>query len=1092
MGGLSMKKFYFVMMAMLLSGSAIAAPVDATSAKQKATAFLQKQAQHSNNSRRAAALRNPQLNEANAFGDALHVFNIGNDNGFVIVSGDDRTEEIVGYVENGSFDINNIPDNMRFWLQAVSDQIASGVASQKAPRRAERPAVTPVCTTHWDQPNPFNNYILDDIPSQDQYYHDQLMTGCVATSMAQAIYRAAQNYKENHGDWPTIPTHTVPQYTNSQSGTTTSGVVFPELPEFVFDWANMRQDNYSDMTAGNNPITEVQIKAVGKLMQYCGRAMKMEYDKINSASIFVYVAPRLYDCLNLSQYVQSVDREYFTSEEWEDMMYKEVSEGRAVCYSSNVGPATSSEGHAFILDGYKDGLFHINWGWGKSITDFSGNPKADGYFSLSIMQPMASGSGGASAAEAEYKYLQQAVINISYEDPADVNPALNFYWKFLQTKNESYRPSEYSSSIYGTFGVYNVYGAELDWDVAWAIRNNDGSINIVSKDSYITHDSYGSLGGTTWSSQNFTSTYMNLPTEDGVYDFVLASRIHDTDTWYACHGTEEQFVRVTIQGGRATKTEVHPVKYSKDQFSVTDVQLIGTMEANKENTVRVTINNTGDDFFGNVALYYSTTESIVSTQNITQFGTVKPGESTHDFKVKLPTGEYNLWVFVNPSSYPSASDAQGSGYKMYIGMGNLNQVEVGNLQFEGQVDADPITIRSVNGTLDEIKGSFDVTNSMTTTYSNIYYVAVEKGTGSSKTQYAKKRVDVAAPANATTPYEFTINGITGLLSGETYKVRLYSVVDNIEVDATSKDMTLDSYFKYWKADGTNDVTKEGNTPDVNALAIDYRFIATQKKASNANCLYYLNTANSGLGSNTIINGAAGSITISGDYAFYAPEAFTAEEISFTKTFTNGIAKDGAPYWYTIVLPFEVNNVKQGTKNLKWFKSATDKRCHFWLMELTNVTNDALTFDYAQTFEANTPYIIQVPGEGWGDSWNLAGKELTFKGLNVTVPATAFSNETFIGTYASLTTSGLFLDASQNKFLFNEAGTVAPYNAYINAPNNANAMRIVIGDGEDIATGIMDVETGEVTIDQVYDLQGRRVQNPKKGLYIVNGKTVVIK
>ncbi len=1086
------KKMLTMMAALLLSGSAIAAPVDATSAKQKAAAFLQKQAKRSNNSRRAAALRNPQLTEAQAFGNALHVFNVGQDNGFVIVSGDDRTEEIVGYVENGSFDMNNIPDNMRFWLQAVSDQIANGAAASKAPRRTERAAVAPVVTTQWDQPDPFNNYILEEDHPQWQYYHNNLMTGCVATSMAQAIYRAAKNYKEKHGAWPSIATHTIPAYTNSQSGTTTYNVNFPELPEFVFDWENMREDNYSTLLYTD--ITEEQIKAVGKLMQYCGRAMKMEYDKVNSASIFVYVAPRLYDCLNLSQFVRSVDREYYTSEEWEDMMYKEVSKGRAVCYSSNVGPATNSEGHAFILDGYKDGLFHINWGWGKSITDFSGNPKADGYFSLSIMQPMVTGSGGASAAEAEYKYLQQAVINISYEDPEDVNPALNFYWEFLQKKKENLRPTEGAENIYGTFGVYNVYGAELDWDVAWAIRNNDGSINIVSKDSYITHETYGSLGGKTWSYQYFNSTSMNLPTEDGIYDFVLASRIHGTDTWYACHGTEEQFVRVTIDGGIATKTEVHPVKYTNDQFSVTDVQLIGTMEANKENTVRVTINNTGDDFFGNVALYYSPSETDMNATgsgNITQFGTVKPGESKHDFTVKLPTGEYNLWVFVNPSSYPLDSQAIGSGYKMYIGMGNLNQVEVGNLQFEGQVDADPITIRSVNGTLDEIKGSFDVKNDMTTTYSNIYYIAIEKGTGSSKTQYAKQRVDVAAPANATTPYEFTINGITGLQSGETYKVRLFSVVDNIEVDATSKNMTLNSYFKYWKAGDTYDVTKEGNTPDANALAIDYRFIATQKKASNANCLYYLNTANSSLGTNTIVNGTAGSITINGDNAFYAPEAFTATEINFSKTFTGGNVKNGAPYWETIVLPFEVNNVKQGTKNLKWFKSATDKRCHFWLMELTNVTSDALTFDYAQQFNANTPYIIQVPGEGWGDNWNLVGKELVFKGLNVTVPVTALdANATFVGTFAPITVSGLILNPTTNKFEPNNAGSVAAYNAYIKSDNNT-AKRIVIV-GDDIATAIGDIEAEENGNNAIYDLQGRRVQNPKKGLYIVNGKTVVIK
>ena len=51
------------------------------------------------------------------------------------------------------------------------------------------------------------------------------------------------------------------------------------------------------------------------------------------------------------------------------------------------------------------------------------------------------------------------------------------------------------------------------------------------------------------------------------------------------------------------------------------------------------------------------------------------------------------------------------------------------------------------------------------------------------------------------------------------------------------------------------------------------------------------------------------------------------------------------------------------------------------------------------------------------------------------------------------------------------------------------MRIVIA-GDEIATGI-----GQVTIDNdqdLYDLQGRRVQHAQKGLYIQNGKVVVIK
>ena len=108
-----MKKYIISIVCALcaMSGTAWAGPVDSQTAKQKAAAFLQKQAAHAGNARRAAALRAPQLSEAKAFGEALHVFNVAGDNGFVIVSGDDRTEEILGYVEGGSFDPNNMPDN---------------------------------------------------------------------------------------------------------------------------------------------------------------------------------------------------------------------------------------------------------------------------------------------------------------------------------------------------------------------------------------------------------------------------------------------------------------------------------------------------------------------------------------------------------------------------------------------------------------------------------------------------------------------------------------------------------------------------------------------------------------------------------------------------------------------------------------------------------------------------------------------------------------------------------------------------------------------------------------------------------------------
>lgn len=1087
-----MKKFYIAMMAMLLSGSAIAAPVDATSAKEKASAFLKKQAQHSTNSRRAAALRNPQLTEAQAFGNALHVFNVGQDNGFVIVSGDDRTNEILGYVESGTFDINNIPDNMRFWLQAVSDGINSGNIAKKAPRRETKNNIESFVTTHWDQVHPFNSRLISDLDERTQSYYRSstgectLFTGCVATAMAQVVFNAAKNYKANpiHNSWPTEPTTLIPSYvvTNNPPVSLT-GQTMPALDPTTFDWDNLVND-YSPLIY---QATDDEKYAVGELMKYCGRAVVMDYDKTVSGARVIDVPKGLHDYLGLSKFAQSVDRAYYNSQEWEDLLYKELQNNRAILYGAGVGTESNSSNHCFVLDGYKDGLFHVNWGWAMSIYDqFSGRPLADGYFDLCVLQPMASGSGGAEEAQAQYKYNQQAVINISYDDPEDTPLALNFYWKS--------KSAVYTSSIsYSAFGTYNVFGATMNFDGGWAIRNADGTLEFLHQD--YENVEFGSI-----QVKDGITSYMSdlgiASKADGDYDLIHVSRESGTQTWYPDYGSDKQYITATVSDGRVTNVVVHPVNPDNSQFSVQDVQLIGTMEANKENTVRVTINNTGDDYFGNVALYYSTTDNIESTKNVIQLGTVKPGESTHDFTVKLPTGEYNLWVFVNPSSYPNASQAIGSGYKMYIGMGNLNQVTVDNFQVEGQQDADPILVKSVNGILDEIKGSFDVKNDMTTTYSNIYYVAVEKGTGSSKTQYKKVRVDVAAPANTTTPFEFTISDVAGLQSGETYKLRLFSEVDRIEVDVTSKSMQLDSWFRYWEANGNDALAKESATLDatvqVNALAIDYRNITTQKKADNINCIYYLSAANTSLGQNTVVNGTANNMIIDANNPFFVPEEFTANEISYTRKFVNGNNDDGKG-WETIVLPFTVNNVKQGTKNLKWFKSASDKRCNFWVMELIANNGTTLTFDYASEFLANKPYIIAVPGDKWGEKWLLAGKEITFYGKGVIVPVS--NPETvncFVGTFYPLEVTGAYTINTNGDKFEQATGTIAAYTAYLNETAEANALHIVILGDEDIATGIMDLSAEPAAKTAIYNINGVRVNSPQKGLYIQNGKVVVIK
>ena len=72
-----------------------------------------------------------------------------------------------------------------------------------------------------------------------------------------------------------------------------------------------------------------------------------------------------------------------------------------------------------------------------------------------------------------------------------------------------------------------------------------------------------------------------------------------------------------------------------------------------------------------------------------------------------------------------------------------------------------------------------------------------------------------------------------------------------------------------------------------------------------------------------------------------------------------------------------------------------------------------------------------------------------------------------------------------------SGTITKGKAYLSAPTTSGAKMLTIGFND--ATGIESIsELGDKNSEsEVYDLQGRKVKNPTKGLYIVNGKKVII-
>ena len=117
--------------------------------------------------------------------------------------------------------------------------------------------------------------------------------------------------------------------------------------------------------------------------------------------------------------------------------------------------------------------------------------------------------------------------------------------------------------------------------------------------------------------------------------------------------------------------------------------------------------------------------------------------------------------------------------------------------------------------------------------------------------------------------------------------------------------------------------------------------------------------------------------------------------------------------------------------------------------------------------------------------------------SATAPATNYLEKGDGTTDMSGVTGYNYILFSDGKFYQVTSGTVATTKAYLHLESNpagARSLNLVFDDGE--TTGISDAlrlnDKGQMTNDSYFDLQGRRIAQPTKGLYIVNGKKVVIK
>ena len=319
--------------------------------------------------------------------DSYYVFN--NDaGGFVIIAGDDAVAPVLGYTSTGAFDANNLPEGLKDLLKSYEQQIAALGKNYKAnttSTRAEFTGEKLLNTAKWNQGAPFNKYTPNNY-----------VTGCVATAGAIVM--------KHHG----YPAKGVGSHSYTWNGQNLTASF-----EHDYDWANM-PGRYT----GDN---DAAFDGVARLMSDLGIAVNMQYANGGSASALEDLVTALKKYFGYSKYARHLKIEDLGAEAWNGRLRAEIDANRPVLYAAsdaNVG------GHSFVIDGYKDESFSVNWGWGGYC---------DGFYRVGALNPEVDGTPQGD----QYNSSQAAVFALQPSDGKEVLSNLRFIKVdgYLETMN---------------------------------------------------------------------------------------------------------------------------------------------------------------------------------------------------------------------------------------------------------------------------------------------------------------------------------------------------------------------------------------------------------------------------------------------------------------------------------------------------------------------------------------------------------------------------------------------------------------------------------------------------------------------------------
>ena len=956
--------------------------VTAEQAREQALAFVKNRL--TANGRRLAPGAMPQLKQESQI-NGLYVFNVADNGGFVIVSNDDATRPILGFSDNGHIDADNMPDNMRAWLQGYADEIAW---LQKQPAQSRKSArsrapqkvgshstntIDPMIQTRWNQGEPYNCHCISNTKIQG------CVTGCVATAMAQVM---------KYHQWPTAKTPNV--QTHSLGG-------YVSMEGTTFEWENM-------LNVYTSGYTSAQASAVSKLMFYCGISVDMEYSAGGSSASSSEIANALKTYFSYNETTQFVQRKLYSEAKWTDLIYFELAHQRPVIYSGQ----SSGGGHAFVCDGYKNesgiDFFHINWGWGGL---------SDDYFVLSALDPDNQGIGGSTSTDG-YHYDQDAIIGIQKSTvngpmsgitPNNID--LRFNSMTLSSNNITL-----GSEVSITLNITNNSADDFEEAMIYVGRKAGNDYLFLTGDYFAIP-----------SGQTKDCVIHFTPTETGTYDIFYMKPNNNGS--YSYDGSIQATLTVMPQGA--------PSNITTDQVTSSSAVVSWTPTGNVDSyKVRYRTAATG---------FYDGFENGLSDWEI-----YTEGES--------PFSEG--WVIPTISGHDSNRTA-------------------GAFSSNGSIDYDADNwLVSPQVTLGETLSFWEKTPD--SNWADTYEVLLST-TGNAIADFTIT-LRPMTKANAGSWSEVSIDlsaykGMKGYIAiHHKCKDKYYLLIDDFTVGPVS---AAGDWVE--KSVTTNSATITGLTKNT-----EYECQVIGMKGGNE----LINPQTISFTTDNAIELVDGSTTNSGTI-----DAQNGQTTSVTLT-GRTLYRDGN--WNTICVPFDVTLADSP------LAGATAKTLTDATMTGTHVT---LTFgDNVSTLLAGVPYIIKWDNGSLIENPTFSGVTINKSTARQTITQ-ANGHVKFIGFYDAFNITSAnddiyYMTANNTLKHTGIDRTLNACRAYFQFSEAATARQIVLDFGNDNGDATRIQENGEWTKDYEtgawHTLDGRKLdkQPTRKGLYIVNGKKMVIK